>query len=247
MRTLGEDIVLLALRQDGKLRAVEKVPFALSGSELVRLAAARRLTVEKGRVSVLDASPTGDPRLDDALVDIARHRRPPKASDWVGKARSGHLNRYLEALADAGVIRRERYKALGFIPASRWLLAERAPLDAARARLDALALTDRPADAVQAALGGLVRAIGLDRALYPGREGQPARQRLKRLAERDPAARAVGGAVRAAVDAAVDASVDAAVSASVHAAVHASVHATQHAADHGGAGGHHGGGGGGHH
>jgi hypothetical protein len=42
MRTLGDDIVLLALRPDGRLAAEAKLRFALSGSELVGLAEAGR-------------------------------------------------------------------------------------------------------------------------------------------------------------------------------------------------------------
>jgi hypothetical protein len=43
METLGEDLLLLAVRPDGKLGASAKLRFGLSGSELVRLAAARRV------------------------------------------------------------------------------------------------------------------------------------------------------------------------------------------------------------
>jgi hypothetical protein len=43
METLGEDLLLLAVRPDGKLGASTKLRFGLSGSELVRLAAARRV------------------------------------------------------------------------------------------------------------------------------------------------------------------------------------------------------------
>ncbi|HEX4791531.1 MAG TPA: GPP34 family phosphoprotein [Actinospica sp.] len=244
MQTLGDDIVLLALRQDGKFHtaAGQRLRLAVSGAELVELAAARHITIERGRVVVIDPSPTGDARLDAALADIQRSRRAPKASDWVAKQRSKHLGGYLAALAAEGVLRPERRKLLGVLPSVRWPAADPGRVDAARARLDAIALSDEPADAVHAALGGLVHAIGLDKALYPGREGHSARRRLKLVAERDPASGAVHDAVRASVDA----SVDAAVEASVHAAIHASVHATHHAAAHDAAVGGHGGGGGHH-
>jgi hypothetical protein len=156
----------------------------------------------------------------------------------VAKQRSKQLKTYLTALENEGVLRAERRKVLGFLPTVRWLAADPGRVGAARARLDALALSDEPVDAVHAALGGLVHAIGLDRALYPRSEGRPARRRLKLAAERDPAS----GAVHDAVKASVDASVDAAVEASIHAAVHASVHATQHAVAHDAASGGHGGG-----
>jgi hypothetical protein len=40
METLAEDLLLLAVRPNGKLGAAPKLRFGLSGSELVRLAAA---------------------------------------------------------------------------------------------------------------------------------------------------------------------------------------------------------------
>jgi hypothetical protein len=45
METLGEDLLLLAVRPNGKLGATAKLRFGLSGSELVRLVAARRVDV----------------------------------------------------------------------------------------------------------------------------------------------------------------------------------------------------------
>ena len=80
MRTLGDDIVLLALRPDGRLAAAAKLRFALSGAELVGLAEAGRVGVDSDRIVVLDSAPTGDPLLDAALEDLVgrRHPTPPR-------------------------------------------------------------------------------------------------------------------------------------------------------------------------
>lgn len=249
MRTLGEDIVLLAIQQDGKLAAHAKLRFAVGGSELVRLAAIRRVDVVKGRIVVLDPSPTGDPLLDTALAGIARSRRAPHAKQWVSNARTTLPEAYLDGLARRGVVRREQRKALGLFTTTRWFVVDLAQYSAARGRLDAVALSQGPVDSGQAALGGLVHAVALDHQLYPGRDGHAARDRLKRIARRDPSVRSVQAAVRdasrAAVDAATDAATDAAVHAAIESAVHASVDAAHHAAADAGHGG--GGGGGGHH
>jgi hypothetical protein len=245
MRTLGEDIVLLAIQQDGKLAAHAKLRYAVAGSELVRLAAARRVDVVKGRIVVLDASPTGDPLLDAALASMARSRRAPHAKSWVSNSRISP-EAYLEGLARGGVVRKELHKALKLFPTTRWSVVDLARYSAARSRLDAVALSQDPVDSAQAALGGLVHAVELDQQLYPGKEGHAARDRLKRIARRDPSVRSVEAAVRNAShdagDAASDAATHAAVRASVDAAVHASIDAAHHAASDAG---HHGGGGGG--
>src|ERR1700736_6509194 len=77
METLAEDLLLLAVRPNGKLGAAPKLRFGLSGSELVRLAAARRVDIVRGRIVVLDAAPAGDDLLDAALQSMTGGRRQP--------------------------------------------------------------------------------------------------------------------------------------------------------------------------
>ena len=241
MRTLGEDIVLLAIRPDGKLSVAEKLRFAVAGSELVRLAAERRVDVVDGRIEVLDRTPTGDVLLDAAFLHIQRAKRAPRAKSWVAQLRPHLVGAYLKQLIARGVVRADRRRALGIFTTTRWTVIDSARAADARARLDEVARSSGTADAAQSALGGLVHAIGLDAVIYPRSEGEAsksARRRLKEIAQRDAVSKAIH---TAAERAAVDASIDAAVSASIHSAVTASVHAAHHASHDGGAGG------GGHH
>src|ERR1700722_10097162 len=59
MDELGDDLLLLTARPDGTLALSPKLRFGLSGAELVRLAAARRVDIARGRIAVLDTAPTG--------------------------------------------------------------------------------------------------------------------------------------------------------------------------------------------
>jgi hypothetical protein len=237
MWTLGDDIVLLAIRQDGKLAESAKLRFAVAGSELVRLAAARRIDVVKKRIVVIDPTPTGDPLLDAALGGIVRSRRPPYAKSWVSHASTSLPAAYLDRLAASGVVRKEHRNIL-MVTVTRWFAADIVRGTAARARVDEVAYSQGPVDSAQAALGGLVYAVGLAKDLYPGFKGHAARERLHRISRQDPSVSAVRAAVadasRAAVDSATDAatraSMDAAVRASTDAAVRASVDAAVHAA-----------------
>ena len=239
MRKLGEDIVLVALREDGKVSSSATLRFGVAGGELVELVVAGRVGVERGRLTVLDSTPTGDALLDAALASIAGARRAPQPKTWVAQSRAGHLQGYLRRMAELGIVREERVRVLGIFGSRRWPIQDPASISQARARLDAVALSEGPVSLTEAAFGGLVHAVGLDRALYRGSAGRPARARLQKIAKRDPASRAVGEAVDAlqeSVDAAVDSAVSAAVSASVHAAHHA---ASAHHGGGGGGGGHH--------
>jgi Golgi phosphoprotein 3 (GPP34) len=262
MRTLGEDIVLLAIKPDGHLSVWDKLRFALAGSELVRLAAAGRVEIVDKRIVLVDAGPLDDPLLATALADIQRSTRPPRATDWVKRrGRQRLVDEYLARLTDAGVIRAERRKVMGLFATTRWYVLDIGRQADARWRLDAIARSSGPVDSAQAAFGGLVHAVQLDAVLYPGRDGKPARARLKKIARRDATANAVqsaatdastraasdaairastDAAMRAATQAATQAATDAAIQASIDAAVSASITATHDAGGHGSAaGGHH--------
>jgi hypothetical protein len=233
MDELGDDLLLLAARPGGALVIPEKLRFGLSGSELVRLAAAGRVNVVHGRIVVLDAAPTGDALLDEALASMTGGPRQPTAKAWVARQRPKLVGRYLARLEAAGTISAQRRKVLGFIPTTRWMIADPARAARARARLEAVASSTGNVDSAQAALAGLASAIGVTGYVFPGRAGYGARRRLRQAAERDVAAgtvtRAVDGAAGAS-DAARHAAVDAAASAATRAATDAAIAASIDAA-----------------
>ena len=260
MDELCDDLLLLAVRPDGTLALPAHLRFGVSGAELVRLAAARRVDIERGRIVVLNTTPTGDELLDAALASMAGGHRGPSAKAWVARHRPGLVHSYLARAAAAGTVRSERGTRLGFLPVTRWLVTDTARAGAARGRLEAVAVGTGPVGQEQAALAGLASAAGVALVAFPGRAGAVARKRLREAAKRDPAAAAAtstaaaaaadnaaaaaDAATRAAMDAAVsaatDAAVNAAVSAATDAAVSAATDAAHSAAHHGGAaGGHH--------
>jgi hypothetical protein len=257
MDELGDDLLLLAASPDGTLAVLPKLRFGLAGSELVRLAAAGRVDVVRGRIVVLDPAPTGDPLLDDALASMTGGRREPTAKAWVARHRPGLVGRYLARAEAAGIIRAHQRKALGFVPVTRWTVLDIARAAQARARLEAVAASTGAVSPEQAALAGLASAIDVAGVVFRGRAGAAARKRLREAAKREPgtadAARAVAdaaddasgaaqraaadAATRAAVDASVRAATDAAVNAAIDAATQAAVMAATDAGGHGG--GHH--------
>jgi hypothetical protein len=273
MDELCDDLLLLAVRPDGTLALPVNLRFGVSGAELVRLAAARRVDITKGRIVVLDTAPTGDALLDAALASMTggmtRGQRGPSAKAWVARHRRGLVHYYLARAAAAGTIREERGTRLGLIPVTRWLVTDTARAAEARARLEAVAAGTGPVNTEQAALAGLATAAGVAVIAFPGRAGSAARKRLREAGKREPGAAAAASAAaagaaadsatgaagaatraatdvatRAAMDAAVQAATDAAVSAAVNAATDAAVSAATEAAH---SAAHHGGAAGGHH
>lgn len=261
MESLGDDLVLLSIRPDkGRIAFEERLGFGLMGSELVRLAARGRVSVNDGRIIVLDATPTGDTELDAALASLAGARRPPKAQTWVRKPRRGICEAYQTRLARARAIRIEERQFLGMTIKPRLHVTDSGRVADARARLDAIALSSGPVDITQAAYGGLAHATGLPGLLYPGRDGRQARNRLAEVAKGKQTGPAAGDVTplpgtgqapaddteRAAIHAAESAAVTAQVSDNleiVHdvtddvktlntALIHATVHAANTAAIH---------------
>jgi hypothetical protein len=193
MESLGDDLVLLSIRPDkGRIGNEERLGFGLMGSELVRLAARGRVSVNHGRVTVLDATPTGDTELDAALASLARARRPRKAQTWVGKPRRRICEAYQTRLARVRAIRIEERKFLGMTIKPRLYVTDGRRLADARARLDAIALSSGPVNVTQTAYGGLAHAAGLPVLLYPGRDGRQARKRLAEVAAGKHAGPAAG-------------------------------------------------------
>jgi len=254
--SLGDDLVLLTVSAyDGKLTTAQRLSFALMGSELVRLAAAGRITIAGGRVAVTGSSPGLGPFLDEALASLADSRREAKAKTWVSHPRRGIAQAYLEQLATAGVLRAEQGTRLGIFPFTRWHVTDAGRQAEVRARLDAVALSDGPVSTAQAALAGLAYAAGLGTVLYPGRAGRAVRARLERIAKGHEVAadvaragdassqamaaanQAMAASTRAAVDAATAAATQAAIDAATSAAVSAATEAA-HSAAHSAGGGH---------
>lgn len=237
MEALGEDILLLAIKPDGRVGSTT-LRYALAGSELVRLAARRRVDVVKDRIIVLDPRPTGDPELDLALGSIVAKSRPPRAKAWVQAVRRGIVEAYQGRLEVRGIIRADRRRGfLGLGTITRWSVVDTARVADVRYRLDTIAYGAGPVDSAQAALAGLVYAVGLHKVLYPGRDGKAAQERLKAVAKRKentaPVRSAVDGTIRASTDStnsAVLAAGNAATDAATYAAIQASTAAATDAA-----------------
>ncbi len=194
---LGEDILLLAIARDGTIAAYDRMHFALAGAALARLIALRRVEVVKGRIVVLDARPTSDPLLDEALGRICSSRRPPHARTWIGQQRQTVTEQYLAMLTRSGAARCEVHRRLKLFRVRRWFIRDFARVNRLRAQLEEIANSDGPIDAMQAAFGGLIHVVGLDSMYFPRGEGRRARKRLKTLARYSDAAVAVAAALAA--------------------------------------------------
>jgi hypothetical protein len=251
--TLAADLILLAIdARRRNLRVTEKLDYALMGADLVELAIAERVVMDGDYVLVVNARPTGDPLLDDALASIAAAKRPPTARAWVRSVRRGLRSEHLLALADKGSIELSPRAFLRFFTVTDIIVLDTERQASIRARIDAIAASALSDDPRERALAGLTYACGLASVLYPGGANRVARKRLEQAARTERvssrASRATQTVGQAAVDATARAVTESAITAATDAAVHAAMSAAVDAAHHAGHSGHDGGaGGGGHH
>jgi hypothetical protein len=251
--TLAADLLLLAIDPRRRnVRVTEKLDYALMGADLVELAIAERVVMDGNHLLVVNARPTGDPLLDDALASIAAATKPPTARAWVRAVRKGLRSQHLVALADKGSIQLSPRPFLRFFTITDKVVLDTERLARTRAAIDAVAAGALSDDPRERALAGLAYACGLAAVLYPGGANRVARKRLEQAARTDRissrASRATQTVGQAAMEATTRAVTESAIRAATDAAVHAAMNAAVDAAHHAGHAGHDGGGAsGGHH
>lgn len=105
----GMDLVLCAMEAgSGRARFGPRLSYALPVAELADLEAAGRIAVRADGLTLLDATPTGEPHADEALSALGEKWPPPADpltvlwwARWRGPRR---INPYMRAVVRAGVV-----------------------------------------------------------------------------------------------------------------------------------------------
>lgn len=185
--SLPEEFVLLLHKSNGSYYAASDYTGA---AELGELVLTERVGLESKKLVVLDSEPTGVGWLDDAAELLARKagpkNKPVHATTYI-QSRTAARKQHAEALAERGLMRRERksmllikYDSFTPDPGSR---------DALIARIRAAARSEVELDERLALLAALVHATGL--YVHFGLD-KAERKRLKEISKGEQ----LGGAVR---------------------------------------------------
>ncbi|PKN21490.1 MAG: hypothetical protein CVU65_16730, partial [Deltaproteobacteria bacterium HGW-Deltaproteobacteria-22] len=148
----------------------------------------------------VDARPTGDPILDNALLNISGARKPRKARDWLlshQKLAPSLQERLLDRLVQAGVLRRETREVLWVFHFKRYPTEEERPERAIRKEIHGVLFEGKAPTPDCAALLCLIHACSLGREVFPDHPHKETQQRLKAFAESDRLAKAVTESIAA--------------------------------------------------
>lgn len=196
--SLAEELLLLAYNDEtGRATTGStELDCGLAGAVLLELALAGRIDIVDGRVSVVDATATGDPVTDGVLERLARAGKARKAEWWVGKLRSKTRPGVLARLTERGILRQERHKIMGLFPVRRYPSVDPAVESAVRARLDLAVMKGVEPDVRTAALASLLHACGLARRTFPELNRRQLKARMKEIDEGQWAGAAVRKAIQ---------------------------------------------------
>lgn len=214
---IAEDLMLLLLDPAGRPRADStRLGLVLAGAVMLELALLEKVDVaapgepvKAGRLVVRDATPTGDPLLDEALRVIAagQGRKP---QDVLGKVAKGLRARVLDRLVRQEAVQHVEGRVLGIFPTHAWPPMLRHGVDVNAEGIRAVLVHGRTPTQREASLIGLLRAVDKVPQVV-GDVGIPRRE-LKRRAKAVPVGDFAGEAVRRAIEA-VDAAAAGAIAA----------------------------------
>lgn len=214
--TLAEELLLLVLDDtEGTvpLAATQALPYGLAGATLMELTLRGSLASDGKHLVVVDATPSGDALLDQALATIAGAKRPRESAHWVRALGTGikrHREHLEERLVERGILHRQVHRTLGVFPSPRYPMDDPRPEVESRQRIRAAVFGDSPPDARTTTLISLAQACRVLDGLFTREEREASRGRVAAIVRGE----ALGKAVQATV-AAINAAVIAAVASTV--------------------------------
>ena len=179
---LPEAVLLLAIDEhSGAVRGAGELRYGLAGAMLIELGLHRRLVGEGRNLKVVDRLRADDPLLDEVLSLMRRAPAPRPVRSWllrITRAIHDLQPRYLDRLAQAGIVRHEKSGALGLLSTDHYPLLALGSRYELIERLRQIVLWDASAEPPEVALLRLLEACELLDALFPRSEARLAASRL---------------------------------------------------------------------
>ncbi len=189
--TVAEEIYLLAL--DDSLGVVKAFPvfaldYALASALLMELALCDRIDTDLTTLKVISSAPTGDPLLDDTLLELQQKPEPQSTLFWIEQliAHKRQIGeRVLAQLLRKGILKQENRRILWVFETHRYPLMDDREVKEVRTRLRELILGDDIPDSRDVVLISLGKACHLLDDLFTPKERETVHARIDALARLD--------------------------------------------------------------
>jgi anti-anti-sigma factor len=189
--TVAEEIYLLAL--DNTRGVLKPLPtltldYVLAAALLMELALCNRIDTDLTTLKVISTEPTGEPLLDDTLLELQQKPEPQPTSFWLNQltARKEHVvERVLAQLIRKGILKQENLRILWVFETHRYPLMDDREVKEVRTRLRELILSDEIPDSRDAMLVSLGSTCRLLEDLFSQKEYGQVQPRIASLARLD--------------------------------------------------------------
>lgn len=200
---LYQEITLLALRDDKGTLSIDHLEQILAGAIIADLILEKRISIsadKKRFVDLHDASPSGDPLLDECLQKLCSAKRRARTITWVNRfaAIKRIHHKAAESLCHLGILKAETGKFLILFNRTVYPENNSEPERKIIARLEQAIFTKPDQlSAEDCILVSLAHAAGLLNQTFGRKRLKPYKARIKKISEGELA----GEAVRAAIEA----------------------------------------------
>ncbi len=201
MLTFAEEILLFILDDDGSFLPTRggAVEYILAGAVLMDLAFANRVDTDLERLTCLDATPTGNPILDQALARIAKAGETKDTRGWIetlaGQDTTEIRQQALARLIEHGILESQDKRFLWVFRARRYPTIDGRIEREVRLRISDVLLSNDIPDPRDVAIICLVDACGLLRDIFSTREIERAASRIGQIRKMDLIGHEVGSVI----------------------------------------------------
>lgn len=198
-----EEIMLLALRDEEGTCANGYVEHMTSGGILAELLLEERIAVGpsgKQIVELRDASPMGDPLIDECIELIASAKKPKSLEHWISKvaAIKELRHRVARQLCERGILRADEDKILLLFTRRIYPEVDPWPEKQIVERLrQAIFSDDENVDARTTVVVSLANSGSLLPQIFDKKELKPRNERIKQIAAGELAGEATGSVIKA--------------------------------------------------
>ena len=204
---LPEEIMLLALRDEaGTMIASEKLHFSLGGAIAAELLLNQRIAVDEQKkkkkiIDLNDATPIGDPVIDECLEKIVKAKRRANLQTWVRRfAQTKRLKvRVAEKLCQRGILRADEGKVLWIFKRKIFPEVDPGPEKALIERLREAIFTDSDSiDPRTVVLLSLAKSVDILKYIFDKKELKDRKKRIEQVVEGEMTGKAAREVIKAA-------------------------------------------------